>query len=240
MSVDDPKMSKAERLELAAIVAPVLRSAAVGHRVLKKYNQADFEATGRLEATGFATVSELHRSLLLRQQIEIDVQPGVKPDLSPCKNCGRLVACSKTGNKPRAYCEACLTISCESCGKPLNASGIARNYRLGRPLPRQCADCNPGVPKTCSRPLPTCRVCGTQLNRHADIPSRQAARGGQPPSCKRCKGRDEPIDPAARVCADCGKKLGPHSMTRKAIARREGRPPRCSQCHIASVRPVSP
>ncbi len=104
-------MNKAERLELAAAVAPSLRSASA-KTLARKVTLYDPE-TG--EVTGYTTGAEALKGLARIQELEHAVEEGVRPKAVVCKNCGRVIVVGHGGGIP-SVCPLGCSRKCETAG----------------------------------------------------------------------------------------------------------------------------
>jgi hypothetical protein len=199
--------SKAERLAVAGVIAPVLRESE-GHA--RERRVALVNASG--EVTGYSSVSEVRRSILLRARIELDVQPGSRPKKTVCERCGCLIRVGKTGKSPRWHrsCRPRCIVCRAEFGRPGRASG-----KTGR-----CVSC-------CKKKTPTrsCLGCGKNL-------SITSVYGGSV-RCTHCAGKAR-MKPRPS-CADCGRPLPASAMWPSKVAKRNG-PPTCVKCRDAPQR----
>ena len=156
MTGDEEKMSKAQRLAIAAAVAPALRSNKPSRRI------ARIDAVG--EVVGYISHIELVRILLAKKKIEIEVSEGVRPKETICEGgCGRILKVSQKGGAWAKRCseckrlydydmvdarmteEACKAreargpipdkIKCMDCGRTTPVS-----YKSTK-IPKRCSDC---------------------------------------------------------------------------------------------------
>lgn len=89
--------NKAERLAVAAAVAPVLRSSDAKKRRVTLYNQE----TGSI--TGYTTLDKAQEGILATAKIELAVQDDVRPKKNFCALCGKVMPVQTTG-KIRQFC----------------------------------------------------------------------------------------------------------------------------------------
>lgn len=99
---DEQDWCKAERLAVAAAVAPVLRSQSErsARRVVKVYDQK----TG--DVVRHATLADVQRSLLETAKIELSVTEGARPTHVACEFCGRIIPVGK-GSVPKSCRGGC-------------------------------------------------------------------------------------------------------------------------------------
>ncbi len=136
------ELNKAERLALAAAVAPVLRGA---DAKAKNRRVALTDADGNV--TGYTTLGEVQKSLLRRREIEIDVQDGKRPTEIACCFCGKPVP-RGTHQQPRSCrnvggCHRQKKCAGRGCTKRPNERSFkpaAVRSRSGRPW--RCRACN--------------------------------------------------------------------------------------------------
>lgn len=102
--------NKAERLALAAAVAPSMRRTAEAARARVV---ARVDADGNV--VGHSTLADVQRSLLERAKIEVAVDDGVRPEFVPCETCGGLIRAGKLARLPR-FCAPCARGRCVGCG----------------------------------------------------------------------------------------------------------------------------
>lgn len=89
------KMNKAARLAVAGYVAPPLRSASPQ---TSQRRVARVDKDGNV--VGYTTLAEVQRSLLARQDIELEVAEGVRPRAIVCRLCGKVVNVPNKGAVP--------------------------------------------------------------------------------------------------------------------------------------------
>ncbi len=133
-------MNKAERLALAAEVAPTVRATPekTRHRVVTVYNQE----TG--EIVGYTSGEEALKGLVKRIGVEFDVS-GKRKERLICQSCGTLFRPNSNAKSTSSirYCVECATPPCASCGVRLSRSG-GTQLRQKRDSRRQvgiCAKC---------------------------------------------------------------------------------------------------
>lgn len=133
-------MNKAERLIVAGVVAPVLRSSVNGGRRV-----AVTDADGKV--TGWTTVAEIQASLLAKQKIELEVIDGVRPAEVLCKNCGKSIRTTKNGPLPTVCREGCnVFCSFPDCGRQISPNAARKNALKGI-LKGHCIKCDQKVRK---------------------------------------------------------------------------------------------
>ncbi len=127
-------MNKRERLAVAGAVAPSLRTR-------NERRVALVNADG--EVVRYTTVAEVQAAVLKRQGIEIAVEPGVRPKMVTCEQCGKPVAVStKSGRLPKR---------CKSnCGKRCAEPGCEKRARSAAFTPYNVAKRN-GRPWRCTK-----------------------------------------------------------------------------------------
>ena len=121
--------NKAEKLALAADVAPLLRRRAGRGRSVTLVGKDG-------APVGTVTDIDIAKSLLARSEIEFDVLPGKRPAWVSCKTCKRPVEVQKLARVP-VYCRPG-THSCP-CGKVLTG-GRGRACLAGK----KCRSCTSG------------------------------------------------------------------------------------------------
>ena len=109
---DEKDWNKAERLAVAAAVAPTLRSQS---DKAKARRVALVDAEGKV--TGYSTLGEVQKSLLKAREIELEVADGVRPKEVICRACGKTVKVPRKGGIPAACMKSCAT--CADCGKSI-------------------------------------------------------------------------------------------------------------------------
>lgn len=159
------RMNKAQRLALAAEVAPSLRaqSERASRRVVKVYDQA----TGAV--VRHATLADVQRGILETAKIELECGEGKKPTHVPCELCGKPIRAGKRVSRKtcRGGCDrqqTCAGAKGQRCDAypPEHAwSRCAVARRNGAPW--RCARCT-RLHK--QRELPFCGGCKRLLNRH--------------------------------------------------------------------------
>lgn len=109
---DDPKptsgpTTKAERLQVAGAVAPILRAARHRRVTLIGKDGAPI---------GVADAKDVALSLLARSKIELSVQDGERPPLAYCQACGRGIMVKVKGTVPRV-CPPRTHLCAAGCGR---------------------------------------------------------------------------------------------------------------------------
>lgn len=137
--------SEAERLMLAAAIAPSLRSMPEAQRMRRVALERDGVVVG------FITVGELQDKLLERYALDCDRH--IEGSDAPCRACGRAVGQSTNRRGARrkfcgVHCQrlfACIGYACIRCGKQATAKPACspENYR--------CLECHNEIakPKRC-------------------------------------------------------------------------------------------
>lgn len=97
------RMTKANRLALAGVVAPVLRSqdARTARRRVKVYDRATGEVVREI------SLVEAQKGLLATAKIELEVQPDERPTHVSCELCGRVLPVEKGRVPPKACRSGC-------------------------------------------------------------------------------------------------------------------------------------
>lgn len=242
-AADAMPANKAERLALAAAVAPSLRKRAARARARPVARVA---ADGTV--VGYATLADVQEKILERAKIELAVD-GKRPEHSTCERCGRIFRLRKSGVIPRA-CPPCTRLSCVGCGTALSPAVSNPRWptrRLGLP-PRcrpcavasrkrpSCDQCDAAVRDRKTKLCRPCRLasvarlrcsrCDAVMPKASCTPGARKKRGDRPVLCLRCAQAPKPRP----SCADCGVVLGLFAMTPEAVAKRRGEPPRCNPC----------
>lgn len=127
--------NKAERLALAAAVAPTLR---VNAGKAKSRRVAVVDKDGNV--TGYRTLAEVQEALLAAEKIAIAVDDGVRPKEMTCKFCGKPFPLQyATGNVP-TKCGKCL--KCAECAAPLRRNAMQPSkVRARHGQPARCGSC---------------------------------------------------------------------------------------------------
>lgn len=190
---DEPR-TKAERLALAAAVAPSVRDSAERPRRV-----ALIDADGNV--TGYTDVSSVQRTILERAKIELDVGPnGAR---LCCQVCGRM---AKRRGPRSTRCDRCERRRCDDCGDALAASRgkpgqyvakdgfvLCRSCRKLRTKPNQCAVCKATFKGTRRAPGARCQLC------------RKVALAAKVWLCTLC---GEPCSNRATRCRSCALRAG--------------------------------
>lgn len=148
MSVNNPVkgLSKAQRLELAATIAPVLRNATekTKTRRAKFYNQE----TG--EVTGEGTVVEALKGLAKIHDLEHTLEEGIRPKEITCRLCGRSIRVKACGPAPttctgalcqQEHCGGYAEIKCKK--RPTQGAFTPRRLAARNGGPWRCKQCAP-------------------------------------------------------------------------------------------------
>jgi hypothetical protein len=204
--VNAPKiqgLTEEERLELAALTAPVLRredepALRTKRRRVYVVKRDDPTWTPVREATG----ADALRGLVAIQDLEHAVVEGVRPAATSCVYCGGPVRAKRTG-VPGTLCAACSPRACATCHSPVSGSAARSRFKQGHnPRTVQCRGCANGRPNT-SR----CLGCATAI-------AKQAKR------CRPCSLAHMTV-PRGR-CLSCGAELSRASTWQKSK--------RCQKC----------
>lgn len=115
MTDEGERLNKAERLAVAAAVAPSLRRA---DERTRQRRIARVDAEGKV--TGYTTLGAVQDALLAKHAIEIDVQPGVRAKEIICETCGIPVkvppkAKGLTTERQIKWCAECDPASQKTC-----------------------------------------------------------------------------------------------------------------------------
>lgn len=198
-------LNKAQRLTLAAAVAPALRM------------QSDKARQRRVAVTDkdgkvvrYISWADYQALVLKRAGIELDVAEGVRPRSVLCRDCGALVRV-EPGKRVPMRCRACRSANCSDCGGDLPAWAVANVRRRGG-APARCSECA-GLRRT--------EMCGRGRHRLAG-----ENRGTTPAGkvfCRECKNERKRQDRRkgsvqTRCCDVCGKAL--------PVSAKPGRPPK--------------
>lgn len=192
----DDEWTKAERLAVAGIVAPRLRSQS--ERAAKR-RVALVDKDGNV--VRYTSLAEVQQAVLLQKKIELEVVEGRRQTAIVCEECG---AVEKINTKARRQkrCRKCSFLRCEKCDVELPQCYSAPSFvkkRKGRPP--LCKTCYAAGRERL--PPPTCAVCGKELHRG------RRARGQTTLRCRECvdRARREATEQKA-LCVACGKSLG--------------------------------
>jgi hypothetical protein len=163
----DQDWNKAERLAVAAAVAPSLRSQ---DDKTKQRRVALVDASGKV--TGYTTLGEVQKSLLKARAIELEVADGVRPKEVLCRACGKTVKVPKGGFVPTVCREGCAR-ECNDCGKSLPSDTLRRAARAGR-TPR-CLICSSAAKTPEQRSEAGRRRCAMTPEQRSEIARRRNA-----------------------------------------------------------------
>lgn len=197
--------NKAQRLEIAAAIAPSIRGAS-DKALVRRFHivKADDPTwTPISQATG----KEALRGLAKLHEIEHAVAEGVRPKEIVCEVCGNLVPVCGSGQLPKRCAETCAVFCSGGCKKKAPSSAFvpgAVRRRQGRPW--ACADCTPALRKP-KRKLRPAEVAESQRKRLAATTYKQRSessrkgRIGRPKRAPEC----HPDRPhlARGLCAAC-------------------------------------
>lgn len=198
-------MTKAERLELAGLVAPTVREADARLRRRRvKLTDADGNVVREV------TADVVRDSMLARHALEVAVQPEVRPEWFTCTHCGKHTRTPVRGRgNPPKRCENCRAVRCVDCGARMHASRLSPSAKST--CPARCMACRR---KEAAAKVPLrCSECGKQLSKDSRFPS-YAKRRTWSPRCHACTQalRRKPVAPkperpAEVQCKDCGRVL---------------------------------
>lgn len=126
--------SKAERLAIAAAVAPELRRQHAEGRRLRPVKLVDEDGN----VVRVATLAEVQDGIMKRAGVEFEVAEGARPKRVACRACRSFFDASqrKTGSVP-VVCSECRL--CVDCGAPLSDRGRRRRWSAGGG--RRCLRC---------------------------------------------------------------------------------------------------
>jgi len=195
--------NKAQRLAVAAVVAPTLRAATVRTR---ERRVAVVDKSGAV--LRYTTLEATQKALLATARIEFDTV-GLRPRLVFCQQCGASVRVPKTGAVP-VRCRACGRAKCWKCGVATSSGALScRNKGRTRVW---CAGCY----RTRARHRYLCPDCGSP-RKHPDS------------RCRPCWAKQKTKNHQVH-CPGCGRALGGRVMLPCQVARRGGRPAMCGRC----------
>lgn len=223
----DTKLTRAQELELAGYIAPVLRGArpeAKARRVVV-YNQQ----TG--EIVRYARHEEALKALAAVHGLEHAAADGVRPCEIPCERCGRPMPTKKCG-PPQKYCRRCVTGICMDCGVVCPASGKKKTP------PKRCRDCHF---KALRRPpqqiVCAGEACDKPVPRGALDQDKVSRRNGEPWRClahrrlaKTGLLNEGLVKQSVCAGAGCTKRVPTSALCASQIKRRKGAPWRCVDC----------
>lgn len=133
--IDEGPKNKAERLAVAASIAPGLRQRA-SEAKSRRVKVVDKDG----KVVRLATLAEVQTSLLAANRIEIELEPGIRPKSVMCRKCGRGVVVGRCGPLP-SVCRRCA--SCATCGSKLSTEVMSpRKVRRRNGKPPQCKRCS--------------------------------------------------------------------------------------------------
>lgn len=173
-------LTKAERLEAGALVAPVLRSAS--EKTLARRIHVVKADDPTWTPIRYAKGADVLRGHARIQELEHVVEEGVRPKEVICEACGRAFRLSPRGGVPK-FCEACARPPCSGCNAALPRTSPKRRKSL------LCTSCHRQSVRLTARPRLSCAVCGVRLGPHAGTPTCVRRRRGAPPRCIRCANR---------------------------------------------------
>lgn len=156
-------MIEAERIELASILAPIVRGldASVAKRKVKLYNVATGEVTGETD------VGEMLRQAAVRVSLEFDTFAAKEKRekeakfLFVCKVCKVKSKRSCRAPSHQKFCKTCSVVRCFDCSKDLGKTARAKGrircischlQRISREI-INCADCNKPLSKNAKRQI---------------------------------------------------------------------------------------
>lgn len=172
-------LSKAEKLAIAGVVAPVKRSQKAHDRVVT------------LESGRKISGAKMLEKLCERIGVELEPKDGIRPTRVVCERCGRVVGTNKIG-VVSVVCGLCKRPPCGSCGKTVSAKAASLAFEEQRE-PR-CKECSyrirrETVPSVCKRghsmagyniersgKLTWCRTCKRDRARAAEAKKAPGAR----------------------------------------------------------------
>lgn len=204
MSEDEdlgPK-NKAERLQVAAAVAPSLRKQAESAR---KRRVAKVDKDGNV--VGYTTLEEVQKALLLDHAIEIETQDGVRPKEVLCVKCG--LPFTPHFRVLGVLCQNCKTPFCVDCGVKRKTNGGLNDTS------ERCHPCYLKKRKA-EVPKPICKVCSCRLSMNAVYKSKHEGR------CKKCS-TNALMDKSCKRCAKSfrGKRREEYCLVCKDLVRKE-------------------
>lgn len=131
--MDERAWSKAERLAVAAIVAPAVREAARTRRPVKTLDR-----DGKVARV--VDIGDVVAGVLATRKIELEVQEGVRPISIDCEMCHRKVSVQQNGGLiPRVCRNGCL-LKC-ACGAVFQAKKCAAQFALSQSRVLFCPKC---------------------------------------------------------------------------------------------------
>lgn len=201
----DDQWNKATKLEIAGLIAPVLRGQSES---VAKRRVAKVDKDGNV--VGYTTLAELQRELLAARKIELEVEDGVRPEKKLCEKCGIIFEVPKVGALP-SFCRKCSDPACIDCGKIRVRAGQRHE---GSPL--RCRDCH-------KKTYPTygpihCAICGSARKRKGRPTSKKFI-------CMSCKRVD-----VRTKCCKCGGGMSRTYDSPSSRARRPNGNPVCGKC----------
>lgn len=132
-------MNKAQRLMVAAAVAPSLR------RVPEEVKR---RRVGRLRdgvVVGYTTLGEVQEALLRARQIELEVSDECRPKENLCRNCGKTFRVGPRGTVsilcPQGCNRRCNVDGCKRMATVSQAKAASRAQFSGKPYVLRCPQC---------------------------------------------------------------------------------------------------
>jgi hypothetical protein len=217
------ELSTAERLRIAAAMAPVERAAAhAGRSRPIKVVSAKAMQEGRIEVVGEVDSLAVTAKLRERVGIEFDIEPGKgRRRIQECIRCKKVFTMESESRRPQGggapskHCRGCLAPACARCGVGLPNGRARQRIRDGH-----LAYCN------------TCSPLAAEIRRSQDWKKKP------PPLCSACQKPIERSDPqsvrsmraraAQGFAVFCDHCCDPKKTRRKkAEARTRSTSPRC-------------
>ncbi len=243
MADETQAWNKAERLQVAGLVAPRLRDQ---DDRTKSRRVAKVDAAGNV--VGYVSLADVQKGLLRKQEIEFDVADGVRPKERLCRLCGRPFRVPLIKGRVPTVCLICRDPLCQDCGTVLKKRGTQLGQRravrcgkcrhlAGRGPLRMCPDCGGPISRDrrtvrCERCRPArtiepvlCADCKKPLTRRACRRAHERENASLV-RCLRCRQTPRP----APHCSVCSKALNAEAMSPRMVAKRGGRLPTCVEC----------
>lgn len=186
MSDGTENMNKAQRLELAAAEAPLLRNAS--EKTLAR-RVALVDKDGKV--TGYTSGREVLKGLAKANELEHVVQEGVRPKTVICKNCGKTAKTPNMGPVPSTcgQCQAtCATRGCSAIPPTGAFRPPAIRARGGSAW--VCMPCARRRRRTHStQTVCAGQGCTIKASKKSTSPRAQESRGYAPWMCRQCNAR---------------------------------------------------